>query len=147
MWDFVIKFFRMKIEIDIYDEKVACFSESAKEELRTKICDIANDLVDEACRLESKGLFKGKKPDVSCAIVVQAANIFLKDYSFLRRNKWKFFLDIFSFFSNSGSSILFTIAFIDVKSNLTFLVIAILLFGIASVTTGINIYDKCKPQL
>ena len=147
MWGFVFKFFRMKIEFDIYEEKVACFSGPAKEELRTKICDIANNLVDEACRVESKGLFKGKTPEVSCAMVVQAANIFLKDYNFLKRNKWKFFLDIISFFSTSGSSVLFTIAFSDVANNLQFLIIAILLFGIGSVTTGINIYDKCNIKL
>ncbi len=132
----------MKIQIDIPIESVSCFSEQAKQEFQLQAQKIANDLADEAMRVETYKRSLSKVKQVTPDMVEIAAEKFLKQYVIEKKAPLKIFTEIISIVSTSLTSIFFTIAFSNLTNHLVILVLAIIFFAIAITTSVISILNK-----
>ena len=65
----------MRIEFDISDETTSSFSEGAKSELIRQCCRIAEDIVDESCRIEAaRRIDDDTESEITPSNVKEAAN-------------------------------------------------------------------------
>lgn len=132
----------MTFEINIVDTKVGSFSNRAKDELKSQMIIISEKLVDEALRIETSERLSGDVQEVTSSIVQKASELILRRYDYVKRKTPRVYVEIFSLVTMSLSSVLFTIAFSNISSNICALYIALPFFAIGIVTSVLSIMNK-----
>lgn len=132
----------MKIQFDIPDESLSCFSNEAKDECILQAKIITEKLADEAMRIETVMRSNSNVKQVTPDMVDSAAKVFLKQYVKEKNSKKRCIIEIFSLASTSLTSILFSYAFTDLANHQIILIVAIFLSFIAISTSVISILNK-----
>lgn len=134
----------MKLNIDIPDAKITNFSNQAKDELKTQIAEITNNLVDESLRIETSERLKGNTQEVTSSVVQKSAEIFLRRYNSKKGSTKMMYIEILSTVLLTVSGMGSTFAFYDLPNNLWILLISLALFVIG--ITGYVITIKKKYE-
>jgi len=123
------------MEIIVSEDKVSHLSKQAKDEFSDSIQTYAEELIEEANRLEASTRVNGGKPEITRAII-KDAELYLKKYSLHSKPKsWGYtLLQIFSVLS-----ILFTGGLFNIEKFKTDTVYLVIFLVILTVAIGTNV--------
>ncbi len=129
----------MRVEFDISDEATSSFSVGAKSELIRQCCRIAEDIVDESCRIEAaRRIDEDTESEITPSNVKEAANqpkmTITRKRSFTHK-----FVQFFAFVTSMiAGSLLDT----DKFNNLSHVIWFIIMLFLAILTTGYLIFNQ-----
>ena len=127
----------MDFTVQVDDNKLTSFTDSSKSELKLKLNGIANDIVDEAMRIERSERGDGNTGEIVRNDVAKAASLFTR---YIERRKGK---KIFAFLEILGSlSGLMAGVFLPMHSDSTFYLVFGVLFILISGVTSIYLINS-----
>lgn len=128
----------MRITIEISDDKIINFSPSAKSELKSHINRLAEDIVDEASRIEASRRISDANSEVTQPIVREAAT--QPKMAFVR--KGKFGLKIIQGIAFLTSMISGALLDVEKFQNISIFIWFLITFFIAIATNVYTIFNK-----
>lgn len=127
----------MDFLVQVEDKKLTSFTDSSKSELQLKLNGIANDIVDEAMRIERSERGDGNTGEIVRNDVAKAASLFTR---YIERRKGK---KIFAILEILGSlSGLMAGVFLPMHSDSTFYLVFGVLFILISGVTSIYLINS-----
>lgn len=127
----------MDFTVQVDDNKLTSFTDSSKSELKLKLNGIANDIVDEAMRIERSERGDGNTGEIVRNDVAKAASLFTR---YIERRKGK---KIFAVLEILGSlSGLMAGVFLPMHSDSTFYLVFGVLFILISGVTSIYLINN-----